>query len=61
MDSCTIDTPLGITKIIGDINGIASVSVLNEHKTASTIIPESLQDCVFQLHEYFHGNRKAFI
>jgi len=59
-ETCYINSPLGITKIIGDLNGIASVSVLNTNITPSDTIPEVLEDCVLQLNEYFNGERKQF-
>lgn len=59
-ETCYIHSPLGITKIIGDENGIASVSVLNSNEKPSEIIPEVLEDCVRQLNEYFLGKRKQF-
>ena len=67
MESCIINSPLGFTKIVGDVDGIASVTVLNSDLSAdeaeekiTDIIPECLQDCVYQLNEYFEGNRKQF-
>lgn len=60
MDSCIIKTPLGFTKIVGDNYGIASITVLNSDENISDIIPESLEDCVYQLNEYFEGQRKSF-
>jgi len=60
MDSCIIKTPLGFTKIVGDSYGIASITVLNSDENISDIIPESLEDCVYQLNEYFEGQRKSF-
>ena len=60
MKECFINTPLGITKIQGDINGISKVSVLNSNEKTTDIIPEILQDCVYQLQEYFEGSRKEF-
>lgn len=60
MDFCIIKSPLGFTKITGDLSGIASVSVLNSEENISEIIPESLQECVTQLNEYFSGTRKKF-
>lgn len=60
METCYINSPLGITKIKGDENGIVSVSVLNTEEKVSDIIPEALEDCVFQLNEYFEGTRKEF-
>lgn len=60
MDICIINTPLGYTKIVGDEDGIASVTVLNSEEKITDIIPESLEDCVIQLNEYFKGERKIF-
>ena len=60
METCIIKLPLGYTKIIGDIDGIASVTVLNSEEEITDIIPEALQDCVYQLNEYFEGTRKQF-
>lgn len=60
MKTCIIDSPLGYTKITGDINGIGSVSVLNSEEKTSDIIPVELEDCVLQLNEYFDGTREQF-
>ncbi|OUR93872.1 cysteine methyltransferase [Flavobacteriales bacterium 34_180_T64] len=60
MEECYIETPLGIAKIIGDEYGIVSVTVLNSNEIITSIIPEILQDCVYQLKEYFEGFRKQF-
>lgn len=60
METCAIETPLGIATIVGDENGIASVSILNEDKKVTDIIPEVLQDCAYQLSEYFDGKRNVF-
>ncbi|MCK5402031.1 MAG: methylated-DNA--[protein]-cysteine S-methyltransferase [Flavobacteriaceae bacterium] len=60
MSSCTIETPLGFAKIIGDEFGIASVTVLNSEDEITQNIPEELQDCVYQLQEYFKGERENF-
>ena len=60
MESCIIKSPLGYTKIEGDVDGIASVYVLNSKEKETDIIPEELQDCVYQLKEYFDGTRKLF-
>ncbi|APX98996.1 methylated-DNA--[protein]-cysteine S-methyltransferase [Lacinutrix venerupis] len=59
-ETCYINSPLGITKIVGDQDGIASVSVLNKNEKVSDIIPEVLEDCVLQLKEYFQGEREIF-
>ena len=60
MEECFIETPLGIAKINGDDNGIASITVLNSNEKTTDIIPEVLQDCVYQLKEYFEGSRQQF-
>lgn len=59
-DTCYINSPLGITKITGDSQGITSISVLNSSKKITQLIPESLEDCVLQLNQYFQGTRKHF-
>ena len=57
-------TPIGIAKIIGDKNGIQSVSVLDDDTVSEEdlkkSVPECLQECVFQLDEYFKGKRESF-
>lgn len=58
--SCIIHSPLGFTKIEGDQDGITSITVLNSKEKVTNVIPEELQDCVHQLHDYFEGKRKAF-
>lgn len=56
-------TPIGTAEIIGDENGIQSISVLDEDistLSSTNDIPEVLQDCVTQLDEYFKGERVDF-
>ena len=52
-------TPLGITKIVGDENGISVISVLSEGEI-STTIPIELKEAVLQLQDYFEGKRNDF-
>ena len=59
METTYIQTPLGIAEIIGDENGVSSISVIDEG-TISTVIPFELQNAVKQLNEYFSGNRTSF-
>lgn len=59
METAFIESPLGITKVVGDANGITEISVLSEGKK-TTKIPDSLKECVAQLQEYFRGERKEF-
>jgi len=60
MEECIIKSPLGYTKICGDFNGVQSISILNSEEKITDIIPECLEDCVYQLNEYFKGERKQF-
>ena len=60
METCYINSPLGVTKIEGDVDGIISISVLNSNEKLTDIIPEVLQDCVYKLNEYFEGKRQNF-
>ena len=60
MQTCYIETPLGHAKIVGDKNGIMSVSILNTQEELSQVIPESLLECVTQLKDYFTNKRKTF-
>lgn len=60
MEKAHIQTPLGIAQIEGDINGLGSISILNTQETITDIIPEVLEDAVYQLNEYFNGSRKIF-
>ena len=60
METAYINSPLGITRITGDDNGIAEISVRNETVEITTKIPNSLKEAVKQLREYFDGKRTAF-
>ncbi|WP_136667585.1 methylated-DNA--[protein]-cysteine S-methyltransferase [Flavobacterium sp. H122] len=59
MKTAFINSPLGITKIEGDENGVAVISVLSEGEL-SIEIPTELLDAVTQLQEYFEGKRTEF-
>ncbi len=59
MEIVFINSPLGITKIVGDENGITEISVLSEGDI-TTKIPKQLKDAVTQLKDYFTGKRKDF-
>lgn len=61
MEIVYINSPLGITKIVGDENGIAVISVSDVGTDEiSKVVPEVLQDAVSQLKEYFEGKRTDF-
>ena len=57
-------TPIGVAKILGNENGIQSISVLNDDSISDELlqqkIPICLQNCVTQLEEYFAGKRTEF-
>ncbi|WP_298117885.1 methylated-DNA--[protein]-cysteine S-methyltransferase [Flavobacterium sp.] len=69
MQTAFINSPLGITKIVGDENGISIIScasssialgsVLSEGQISETI-PNELKEAVSQLQEYFEGKRTDF-
>lgn len=60
METCIIKSPLGFTKIVGDEHGINAITILNSTEKITDIIPDVLEDCVFQLNEYFEGTRTHF-
>lgn len=60
MEEAIISTPLGFTKIEGDADGLKAITVLDTEKELTTIIPEVLEEGVYQLQEYFGGRRKEF-
>ena len=59
MNTVFINSPLGITKIEGDENGITIISILSEGEI-SVEIPLELQEAVNQLCGYFEGKRTEF-
>lgn len=59
MEVAYLQTPMGMAELQGDENGLASVSVLNEKKLIG-IIPEVLEDAIYQFQEYFEGTRENF-
>lgn len=54
-----IQTPSGIAKIVGDINGVSEMSPIDDGEV-STTIPIELQPFVTQLQECFGGKRTSF-
>jgi len=60
MHTATIQTPLGVALLEGDENGLLSFVVLNSDEEITQIIPEALEDAVYQIREYFNGERKVF-
>lgn len=60
METAYIQTPLGVARIEGDENGLHAFSVLNDIEELTTVVPELLEDAVYQLKEYFNGQREMF-
>ncbi|GGW38202.1 methylated-DNA--[protein]-cysteine S-methyltransferase [Arenibacter certesii] len=60
METAFIKTPLGVAKLQGDENGLTDISILDGDEKLTDIIPEVLEDAVYQLIEYFEGSRKQF-
>jgi len=59
MEIAYLQTPIGFAEFRGDENGLASVSVFDDEKPIG-IIPEVLEDAIYQFKEYFEGSRKEF-
>ena len=53
-------TPIGTARIVGDEDGISSITVIDGEQESSQNIPECLRDCVTQLEEYFDKKRTSF-
>lgn len=60
METAFINTPLGVAKLEGDKDGLSVVSILNDNEPITDVIPEVLEDAVYQLNEYFEGKRNEF-
>ncbi len=59
METAYLKTPIGTAEFKGDTSGLVSITVLDGEKS-DDIIPEVLEDAVYQLKEYFEGSRKQF-
>ena len=59
MEIAYLQTPIGTAILEGDENGLSSIRVLNDN-VPEGIVPEVLEDAVYQLKEYFEGHRKEF-
>ena len=60
MLQANLKTPLGTAVISGDENGISSISVCDEEREISGVIPEALQEAYQQIQDYFNGERIDF-
>ena len=59
METAYLQTPIGYAEFKGDENGLVSITVLDGEKFTD-IIPEILEDAVYQFSEYLDGKRKSF-
>ena len=60
MEKAIINTPLGITEIQGDENGISKIYIRDENVEITSKIPSKLKEAIIQLQEYFEGKRTHF-
>jgi methylated-DNA-[protein]-cysteine S-methyltransferase len=59
METAYLQTPIGFAEFKGDENGLASITVFDGEKPEN-VIPEILEDAVYQFSEYLEGKRKVF-
>ncbi|MGW9684726.1 methylated-DNA--[protein]-cysteine S-methyltransferase [Flagellimonas sp. 2504JD1-5] len=59
MEIAYLQTSIGLAEFEGDENGLSAVRVLDREKPIG-IIPEALEDAVYQFREYFEGKRNNF-
>lgn len=60
MHKVYVKSPLGTLEMKGDDKGIIAITFLDKEVPLTTVIPESLQEAVKQLNEYFTKKRTAF-
>lgn len=60
LETAYYNSPIGTTKIVGNENGIQSISLLDEKIESTLNVPSCLQKCITQLDEYFNGDRTEF-
>lgn len=60
MEKAIINTPLGLSEIQGDENGISKIYIRDENVEITSKIPSKLKEAVLQLQEYFDGKRTHF-
>jgi len=60
MSEINMKTPLGTAVISGDENGISSITIFDDEREISPVIPDELQEAYQQLQDYFNGKRIDF-
>ncbi|PCI06401.1 MAG: cysteine methyltransferase [Flavobacteriaceae bacterium] len=53
-------TPIGLATIIGNVDGVSSITVSESQEDFNVEVPECLKECVQQLDEYFAKERTHF-
>lgn len=59
MEVAYVHTPIGVAELQGDANGLVALKVL-DMEPPTAIVPDLLKAAVFQLSEYFEGQRTQF-
>lgn len=49
-----------MAKLEGDEDGLTAITILDSDEMPTAVVPEVLEDAVYQLQEYFEGTREAF-
>lgn len=60
MVQACFQTPLGVATITGDTDGLTAISISENTENFPVEIPETLQNAVTQLQDYFAGQRQQF-
>jgi len=60
MEEAYINSPVGTLKIKGDNDGVSEITFINEKIPETIVIPEVLEDPIYQLREYFEKKRTSF-
>jgi methylated-DNA-[protein]-cysteine S-methyltransferase len=60
VETAYVHTPIGTACIEGDNSGVKVISVLEADEKLTEIVPEPLEEVVYQLNEYFEGKRRSF-
>ncbi|NND61624.1 MAG: methylated-DNA--[protein]-cysteine S-methyltransferase [Flavobacteriaceae bacterium] len=60
MELAYMNTPIGNIEIKGNNFGISSIQFVEEAVSSSESVPDSLQNVMTQLREYFSNNRASF-
>ncbi len=56
------DSPIGTLELVSDDEAVISIMFTDQNETLSIpeVVPQVLQNCYEQIHEYFQGKRQEF-